>query len=174
MLDEAGLGSVAIFASSGLDEDKVDHLVSNGAPITGFGVGTNMGVSEDAPSLDVAYKLSAYAGKGRLKLSTGKPTFPGGKQVFRIEEDGRAVRDVIARAEEHLEGRPLLRCVMRDGRRLPEGSIDLNGARRRACDELTLLPEHVRALPPADPPYPVIVSPALRAYRDEVVAQLAT
>ena len=65
-LDAAGLGKVEIFASSGLDEDVIDDLVTRGAPITGFGVGTKMGVSEDAPSLDIAYKLCAYAGQGRV------------------------------------------------------------------------------------------------------------
>ena len=125
ILDAAGLGTVEIFASSGLDEDVIDGLVTRGAPITGFGVGTKMGVSEDAPSLDIAYKLCAYAGQGRVKLSTGKPILPGRKQVFRIEQNGRAVRDVIARADEDFDGRPLLHLVMQDGRRTAEGTIDL-------------------------------------------------
>ena len=140
MLDEAGLHHVEIFASGGLDEDAIAEIVAKGAPITGFGVGTSMGVSQDAPGLDIAYKLCAYGGRGRLKLSTGKPVLPGRKQVFRIEEDGRAVRDVIARAEETLPGRPLLRPVMRGGRRLPEGTIDLHAARRHAQEEIARLP----------------------------------
>ena len=94
----------------------------------------------DAPGLDIAYKLCAYAGRGRLKLSTGKPILPGRKQVFRIEENGRAVRDVITRAEEPEIGRPLLRMVMRGGRRLPRGSVDLQAARRRAQDKLRACP----------------------------------
>ena len=102
ILDEAGLQRVEIFASGSLDEDTIAEIVAEGAPITGFGVGTSMGVSQDAPGLDIAYKLCAYGGRGRLKLSTGKPVLPSRKQVFRIEEDGRAVRDVIARAEEVL------------------------------------------------------------------------
>ena len=85
-----------------------------------------------APGLDIAYKLCAYGGRGRLKLSTGKPVLPGRKQVFRIEEDGRAVGDVIARAEEALPGRPLLHPVMRSGCRLPEGTVDLDATRVRA------------------------------------------
>ena len=54
-------------------------------------------------------------------------------QVFRLEEEGRAVRDAIARAEETLPGRPLLRPVMRGGRRLAEGTIEVRraGARRK-------------------------------------------
>src|SRR5512147_1600791 len=158
ILDAAGLGKVEIFASSGLDEDVIDDLVTRGAPIMGFGVGTKMGVSEDAPSLDIAYKLCAYAGQGRVKLSTGKPILPGRKQVFRIEENGRAVRDVIARADEHLDGRPLLHPVMAGGRRTARGAADLDGARIRAREELGRLPDAVRALTPTDLPYPVSIS----------------
>ncbi|MHA1109279.1 MAG: nicotinate phosphoribosyltransferase, partial [Alphaproteobacteria bacterium] len=115
ILDEAGLQGVDLIASGGLDEYKVADIVRRGAPYASFGVGTAMGVSEDAPSLDIAYKLCSYAGRGRLKLAPGKPVLPGRKQVFRIEEAGRAVRDVIARAEENLPGRPLMAPVMRGG-----------------------------------------------------------
>ena len=168
LLDEAGLTRVELFASGSLNEDRIAELVAKGAPITGFGVGTAMGVSEDAPGLDIAYKLCAYGGRGRLKLSTGKPILPGRKQVFRIEENGRAVRDVITRAEEPEIGRPLLRTVMRGGRRLPRGSVDLQAARRRAQDEIARLPAPIRAIRPADRRYPVEVSAALQAYRDQV------
>src|SRR5690606_6081004 len=90
-LDAAGLQHVEIFATGGLDEHSVAELVRSGAPIDGFGVGTGMGVSADAPSLDLVYKLAEYAGVGRVKLSPGKPILPGRKQVFRVEEEGRAV-----------------------------------------------------------------------------------
>ncbi|MFY0583197.1 hypothetical protein ACN28S_60895 [Cystobacter fuscus] len=120
LLDTAGLAHVRIFASGGLDEDEVARLLADHAPIDAFGVGTAMGVSADAPALDMAYKLVEYAGRGRLKLSTGKVLLPGRKQVFREEEDGVARRDVLARHDEALPGRPLLRRVMHAGRRLVE------------------------------------------------------
>ena len=173
LLDEAGLQDVEIFASGSLDEDAIALLVAKGAPITGFGVGTSMGVSQDAPGLDIAYKLCAYGGQGRLKLSTGKPVLPGRKQVFRVEQDGRALRDVIARAEESLPGRPLLRPVMRGGRRLPEGSVDLQAARHHAQEETARLPDPIRAIRPAEERYPVEVSAALRAYQEEVASEIA-
>ncbi len=173
MLDEAGLQNVAIFASGSLDEDAIAAIVARGAPITGFGVGTAMGVSQDAPGLDIAYKLCAYGGRGRLKLSTGKPVLPGRKQVFRVEEDGRAVRDVIARVEETLSGRPLLHPVMRGGRRLPEGTINLHAARRHAQEEIARLPEHIRAIRPAEQRYRVETSDRLRAYQAEVAREVA-
>ncbi|HKK08271.1 MAG TPA: nicotinate phosphoribosyltransferase, partial [Gemmatimonadota bacterium] len=155
ILDDAGLGDVEIFASGGLDEDSVASLVEDGAPIDGFGVGTGMGVSRDAPALDIAYKLVEYGGEGRIKLSPGKELLPGPKQVFRVEDGGEAVRDVLARADEEAPGRPLLVPVMEGGRRLEAGRHDLEAARRRAREETGRLPGRVRALEPARPPYPV-------------------
>ena len=62
---------------------------------------------------------------------------------------------------------------MRGGERLPEGAVDLDAARRHAQEEIARLPERIRAIrPPADPPYPVTVSEALRAYQDEVAREV--
>ena len=63
ILDHEGLDHVSIFASGGLDEFEIDELTSSGAPIDGFGVGTKMGVSADAPWSDMAYKLVKYDGR---------------------------------------------------------------------------------------------------------------
>ena len=167
LLDEAGLPRVKIFASGGLDETEIARLIAEGAPIEGFGIGTALGVSQDAPGLDIAYKLVAYEGRGRLKLSAGKPILPGRKQVFRLEEDGRAIGDVIARAEESLPGRPLLQPVMRAGRRLRPAD-PLADMRGRAFAERALLAPELRGLSPADPVYPVAVSACLSDYQEEV------
>jgi len=172
-LDDAGLEDVEIFASGGLDEGEIADMVARDAPITGFGVGTGMGVSRDAPALDIAYKLTAYDGKGRLKLSPGKRILPGRKQVFRCEEDGRAVGDVIGGADEGLEGRPLLREVMRDGERLPAGEVDLEESRERAEREIAVLPDRVQALEDADPPYPVEISETLEVHQRRVARRVA-
>jgi nicotinate phosphoribosyltransferase len=163
ILDEAGLQRVEIFASGGLDEYQIARLVTKGAPIDGFGVGTRMGVSSDVPALDMAYKLVSYRGRDRLKLSPGKRLLPGRKQVFRIEEDGRAARDIIARHDESHAGTPLLHQVMRAGQRLPAGVVDLEGARAWSRRMTESFPGSVRGLEPADPPYPVAVSDELRA-----------
>jgi len=168
LLDQAGLDSVQIFASGSLDEDAIAAMLADGAPIDGFGVGTKMGVSEDAPSLDIAYKLSAYGGQGRLKLSTGKPVLPGHKQVWRSEQGGRFDGDVIGRAEEDRPGMPLLEPVMRGGERLPGGHVALDDVRAYCREQIGRLPDAVQALAPADPPYPVRVSDALRTYQSEV------
>ncbi|HUG35405.1 MAG TPA: nicotinate phosphoribosyltransferase [Candidatus Limnocylindrales bacterium] len=168
LLDGAGLGDVEIFASGGLDEWEIRRLLDAGAPIDGFGVGTRMGVSTDAPALDIVYKLTAYEGRGRLKLSSGKHTLPGRKQIFRLESGGVAEQDVVARAEEQLEGRPLLRKVMEGGVRLAAGAEDLERIRARAKDEIGRLPPGLRRLDAADPPYAVHLSERMSQYREEV------
>jgi nicotinate phosphoribosyltransferase len=173
MLDAAGLARVQVFASGGLDEDEIAELLARGAPIDAFGVGTGMGVSRDSPALDIAYKLSAYAGRGRLKLSPGKPILPGRKQVFRIEKDGIATGDVIARAEETLPGRPLLRPVMKGGRRVDGASPALAEIRAHAAGEIARLPARIRALAPAEPGYPVEPSDSLRTYQRAVAHRVA-
>ncbi|EPR37201.1 nicotinate phosphoribosyltransferase [Desulfovibrio sp. X2] len=178
ILDEAGLSGIGIFASGGLDEESIAALLAAGAPIDGFGVGTSMGVSQDAPDLDVAYKLCEYGGRGRVKLSSGKPVLPGRKQVFRCGRGGEDLRDVIAREGEEapggpLDARPLLEPVMQGGRRLPAGRVELEEARRHAQEQIARLPARLRALAPADPPYRVDVSPALARFQDEVEASVA-
>ena len=114
LLDGAGLGHVRIFASGGLDEMDIDRLVRGGAPIDAFGVGTRMGVSADAPFLDTAYKLAEYAGRPVLKMSPGKISVPGAKQVYRLPGG-----DVVTLRDEAppVGGEPLLRPVMLRGER---------------------------------------------------------
>ena len=165
---------VEIFASGGLDEEQVAELISAGAPIDGFGVGSSRGVSNDAPVLDMAYKLCEYAGQGRLKLSTGKPVLPGRKQVFRMTENERDVGDVIARVDENLPGRALLVPVMRHGERLETGSVDLEAARKYAQQQIARLPNHVSAITQAKSPYPVKVSQALLIFQKKVKNLVAT
>lgn len=172
-LDAAGLQRVGIFASSNLDEHAIAALLAAGAPIDSFGVGTSLAVSADAPALDTVYKLCQYAGRGRLKLSTDKPVLPGRKQVYRHAEGDRDMRDTIARAGEDLPGRPLLRPVMAEGRRLAAGNVALEDIRRYAADQIARLPDAIRGLAPADPSYPVELSPALTAHVGEVSTAVA-
>jgi nicotinate phosphoribosyltransferase len=121
-----------------------------------------MGVSRDAPALDMAYKLVEYGGRPRIKLSPGKVLLPGRKQVTRVEADGVAVHDIIGRRDERPEGRGLLRPVMVGGRRQEADRESLEEIRARARDEVARLPRRLRALAPANPPYDVNVTSALR------------
>jgi nicotinate phosphoribosyltransferase len=161
---------VGIFASGGLDEDQIARLVAADIPINGFGVGTDIGVSRDAPGLDIAYKLVEYAGRSRLKLSIFKALLPGRKQVFRVERDGVADHDVLGMRDEEPCGRPLLQRVMAGGRRLAAGRVTLEESRVHADRELARLPPRVRALDPAA--YAVETSAALAQDRDALRRQL--
>jgi nicotinate phosphoribosyltransferase len=163
--DEAGLDQVEIFASGGLDEHSIDALVRSGAPIDGFGVGTLLGVSADAPTLDMVYKLVEYDGRGRTKLSADKQVLGGRKQVFRGKTG-----DVIAKADERHAGRGLLVPVMRSGRRVFDETLE--AIRDRARREIAALPERCRALGPIDPPYPVEVSSALSQEQERLANEL--
>jgi nicotinate phosphoribosyltransferase len=162
ILDQAGLKQITLFASGSLDEDELLRLIASGAPIDGFGIGTHLDTSSDQPYLDCAYKLEEYGGKPRRKRSAGKATWPGRKQVFRqIGADGQLAHDILTIEGDSQPGIPLLRPVMRDGRRLfpPE---PLATVRERALAEINRLPEALRALEPATEPYTVQIAPALR------------
>jgi nicotinate phosphoribosyltransferase len=148
VLDEAGLAYVQIFVSGGLDEHEIAGYLAEGAPIDAFGVGTRMDVSADAPYLDMAYKLVKYDGRHVLKISTGKETWTGEKQVYRFRgSDGRLSGDVLALRDEPPPpgGEPLLRTVM-EGGRLVEPMPALGAIRERCAAQVASLPEEVRRL----------------------------
>ncbi len=159
-LDSAGHHDVRIIVSGGLGEQRIAELVAQGAPIDGFGVGTDLVVSRDAPTLDFAYKLVSYAGEPRMKASPDKVSLPGAKQVFRRWSDGQLAGDTIAGSREALAGEPLLQPVMRGGQRLdpPES---LTTIRERATNQRGALPRRLREPAPTGAPYPVTVSQAL-------------
>jgi nicotinate phosphoribosyltransferase len=148
LLDAAGLASARIVVSGGLDEHDIEELVVAGVPVDVFGVGTRMGVSADAPSLDSAYKLVAYDGRPVMKLSPGKETAPGAKQVHRDDSTGlSATSDVIALRDEPPPAgtRPLLQRVMADGRRTRPAET-IAEMRARCTSALAALPEAARAM----------------------------
>ena len=170
LLDKAGLNEVQVFASGGLDEFEVDALVRGGAAIDGFGVGTKVGVSADAPWTDCAYKLVEYDGRPTLKLSAGKRTLPGPKQVYRyVDDSGGYLRNVIARADERptdAGAEPLLEETMSGGKPLGRPR-SLEGLRARFKREFGRLPEMYKALrSPAT--YQVSTSEALERLRATV------
>ncbi len=156
LLDGAGRREIGIFLSGNLDEHAVADLVESGVPVTGFGVGTRLDVSADAPALDIAYKLQEYDGKPRRKRSAGKATWPGRKQVFRsFSADGKIGTDCIGAADEKAPGRPMLTRVMEDGRRL-EPSPSLEDIREYAAASLASLPEACRRLRDPQPLQPEV------------------
>jgi nicotinate phosphoribosyltransferase len=167
ILDAGGLPEVRIFASGGIDEDGVVAMLRAGAPIDGFGIGSSLTTSSDVPGLDCAYKLQEYAGLPRRKLSAGKATWPGRKQVWRRHgPDGRIAGDVMSLETDRQSGVPLIEPVMQGGRRIAPAPT-LAEIRSRAARELERLPEPMRRLE-RGAAYPVAVADPLLRLAGEV------
>jgi nicotinate phosphoribosyltransferase len=166
ILDDGGLRDVIVFASGGLDETAIAALERAGAPIDGYGVGTSLDTSSDAPALDCAYKLVEYAGVPRRKRSAGKVSWPGRKQVWRrYGADGTMAGDVVGLEGDALDGEPLLRPMMRGGSRTdPAASLD--EIRVHAASELARLPDALRRLDP-DATYGVEMASSLRRLAEQ-------
>ncbi len=161
ILDDGGCTATRIVCSGDLDEYRIERLLAAGAPIDGFGVGTALTTSSDAPTLGGVYKLVWSAGRPVMKAAGTKSNLPGRHQVFRTPEG-----DTIALAGEDLPGEPLLEPVMRAGRLL-EPLPELADVRRRAAAQVGALPAATRAL--ADPePMPPRLSARLSALEKEL------
>lgn len=168
ILNAAGLEAITIFASGNVDEYKLQTLLSTHAPIDGFGIGTALDISIDAPALDCAYKLQEYAGTPRRKRSEGKATWPGRKQVYRNYSSNACMAgDIIALEDSDFQpGKPLLQPFMRSGQRL-SSSPSLHTLRCQTIANYKHLPASLVSLEPA-PSYPVTISGALRAMADQL------
>lgn len=108
MLDDAGFPEAEICASSDLDEYLIDSLLSQGACIDSWGVGTNLITSKTTPAFGGVYKLAAiensktWIPKIKLSENPAKITNPGDKTVYRIydKETGKIRADYIALYDE--------------------------------------------------------------------------
>lgn len=108
MLDDAGFPEAEICASSDLDEYLIDSLLSQGACIDSWGVGTNLITSKTTPAFGGVYKLAAieesktWIPKIKLSENPAKITNPGDKTVYRIydKETGKIRADYITLYDE--------------------------------------------------------------------------
>jgi nicotinate phosphoribosyltransferase len=166
ILDAGGLRDVIILVSGGINEDVLQGMMAEKAPIDGFGIGVNLAASIDVPALDCAYKLQDYAGRPRRKLSEGKATWPGRKQVWRAYDDeGRMRGDILSIEGDAQAGEPLIVPVMRGGKRVAPAP-SLADIRTRAARDLARLPEKLARMEPGVE-YPVHVADALVALARE-------
>ena len=171
ILNAGGLANTTIFASGNLDEYKLHALLSTGAPIDGFGLGTALDISSDAPALDCAYKLQEYAGTPRRKRSEGKITWPGRKQVYRhYGSNGCMIGDTVALADDDPpHGEPLLQPIMRAGKRL-HCNPSVHKMRSQTLANYQHLPAAMTSLDSA-PDYPVTISSALKVMANQLDAE---
>ena len=175
ILDSHGLQYVKIFASGDLDEYAITDLLNAGAPIDAFGVGTRMSTSFDRPYVDVVYKLSGIVENGTfvpaMKLSKGKTTFPGKKQIFRQSDPkGRYVRDIIGLENEEVEGEQLLMKMMEGGHVIGK-QPKLEEIRRTTRENFSCMPEVYKQLAGA-PRFPVKLSPGQQKITHRLTEQL--
>ena len=174
ILDRHGLRDSKIVTSGDLNEYKIEALVTGGAPIDSFGVGTDLVTSRDVPALSVVYKLVEIETGGvvepKTKFSEEKVYWPGRKQIFRFSEGGQYHHDMLACAQENYpEAAPLLVPVMRAGCRVaPAPAVDQ--IRLRTLANLECLPEAYKALRGAGA-YPVEKSAGLDQLLEETRAR---
>jgi nicotinate phosphoribosyltransferase len=171
LLDQAGKTDVKIVVSGDLNEYKIAELIRQKAPIDSFGVGTQMVTSHDAPSLGGIYKLVEIERDGKLtgviKLSQRKKTYPGKKQIFRIIENGKAVRDIIARDFEKLNGETLLHPYIKNGHLVKEIE-STEEARNYYFERIRLFETEMLHIDQCCYDYPVVRSEELERYFKEV------
>lgn len=161
ILDSAGLKDARIMATNDLNEDRLTELVSEGAPIDAFGVGTELATSADSPTLSAVYKLVELRRDGKTqytaKFSDEKATLPAAKQIYRLPD-----RDILAHYDEcdaSLRGAPLLRPVIVRGEPV-EPLPSAPEIQSYATNAISAIPEELRSLT-STAEYPVEVSPRL-------------
>ncbi len=175
-----------IFVSDNLDEYAIEAIISSGAPVTGFGVGTRLITGANYNSLTGEGGVSALDGiykfaensdeEGRpipsmkFTSSKDKTTLPGRKQVWRRLKDGQYLEDIITLWDEKVEdAEPLMVPIIIKGELVYDfpGIADI---RKYVMEELAKLPEEYRQLT-GSRVYPVKVSKRLAKLRDELFEQ---
>ncbi len=147
LLDQMGRPGVKILLSGDLDEHSITELVSSGAPVDSFGVGTRLVTGWDAPALGGVYKLVEIGGRAVAKRGGVKATMPGAKQADRVWIEGQAGFDLLGLVEEDVaeqigslvgsmqwESEPLLEQIMVGGHRVAEGEGPQVGRGRWVAD----------------------------------------
>lgn len=158
VLDEAGFKKTKIFVSGDLNEFVLDDLTSRGAPIDGFGVGTELVTSRDDPALQGIYKIVATKRNAkttyRVKTSEGKRSVPGAKQVYRTySRKGEIHYDLIALEDEEVpqSAEPLLTKILGHGR-IIYSLPSINNIRHRAMKDVARLPAKYKSLKGSEQP----------------------
>lgn len=143
ILDDAGLKDAKIMASGDLEENRIADLIAQGAPIDAFGVGTELAVSGDAPSMGAIYKLVEIESGGEIRMtakhSPEKRTLAGAKQLFRFPD-----HDVLALHDECISGSEamLKPCIL--GGKLVQTLPGVEKIRARAKAGMTPWPTPAR------------------------------
>jgi len=176
ILDRDGLTNVKIFLSGDLNEYKIDQLINDRVPVDFFGVGTELVTSYDDPAMSGVYKIVESRSGGvvhpTIKISPGKPSFPGKKQIYRFQEMEIYAKDLIALDSEPApkNGMPLLETYVQNGK-LVRTLPSLLETQEFTQQNLAKLPESFHELTkPAE--YDVGYSDNLKSLHESVAAEL--
>jgi nicotinate phosphoribosyltransferase len=145
LLDSKGLDYIRIVASNDLNEYKIEEFRKQEAKINGYGVGTELITSKPIAAIPGVYKLVEDNAGAKIKLSAEKKTYPGEKQLFRVEEDGNYPYDILAMESEKIKGKPLLERVIKNGQRVVKRR-KLDEIRKYCLEEVAKLPEQTKKL----------------------------
>lgn len=175
ILNAGGKKDGRIFATNDLNEYKIAEMLDAGAEIDIFGVGTELVLSADSPSIGGVYKLAEIEKDGqtipKLKLSKDKSTFPGRKQVYRLLDGGTPVRDVLGmRGEFDGELQPLLVQIIDGGKLVAETPRLADVQTYAACNRMAL-PEGLKHLTGKEV-YEVSISDGLDALTCETISRI--
>ncbi|MFH0951567.1 MAG: nicotinate phosphoribosyltransferase [Patescibacteria group bacterium] len=162
-LDKHSLKYVEIIVASNLDEYKIKKMVNSNVPANIYVVATEYNTLADSPKIEVVYKLAELRQGKKIrqvaKLTPGKESYPGRKNVFRKFKDGKMINDTIGLDKEKL-GQPLLVKYMEKGilkRRVPEPAT-IQGYIEKQLDQLPNRLKHLKI----QHTYPVTISSALQ------------
>ena len=167
ILDSEDLQYVKIVLSSDLNEYKIDEYTRDGSPVDYYGVGTEMITAKPVAALPGVYKLVDDNYGPRIKLSDSKKTYPGKKQLTRIEgNNGEYLHDLLELEDEQSAGTPLLEPAVREGKRIRR-IPSLKETREHCLHSVSKLPERVRRVRVTEP-YELIISKKLQSLADEL------
>lgn len=148
ILDENGCEKVLIVASSDLNEYKIKEIMDRKAPIDAFGIGTELATSRDDPALSVVYKLIEYNKKSKIKVSEGKITHPGIKQIYRIYNENGLFKEDIMMLKNELpvpNSEALLIPIMKQGKLIYD-MPSLDAIQRYYLNNIENLPDDYKML----------------------------
>lgn len=157
--------SAKIIVSGDLNEYSIDELSRAGAPIDCFAVGTELVVSSDVPSLGAVYKVvyDDSNDKPLIKMSPGKTTIPGRKQVFLDQRNGEwshllAIENSITPSEKLT---PLLDQHIKAGISVSE-DVGLEVSRRYCNAALLSLHSNLASLIPTHKQSPIVLHTSVK------------
>ncbi len=179
ILDSNGMKDVIIIASSDLNEYVIDKFSEKNTPIDMYGVGTELVTSPDAPSIGGVYKLVEIREKGKIrytaKLSEGKSTIPGQKQIFRKIENNYFSEDILglhSEGENFKKHTPILEKVMESGR-IIKLERDLKKIRENSIKNLKMVKEKYKDINTCEE-FPVKLSKNLKKLLERVKNEIHT